>query len=214
MRTVALLAVLVGCSEDHHAGATVADAYEYVPDAQCRANSIGYAAILEDGAVPLVGATLAVRGDPTRTATTDATGQFVLCAPAGSFMIDVDGSSLDGSIVEVSYYPTGSLYFPTFTAARLTEVLSAAGQTYDPTKGIVVAVQIGEAQTDVAAYHGAALSAYTSPPWSQTTVGSTLLFPNVDPGPTTVTRFSDGWTVDVAVTPSRITWVDLPQIAL
>ena len=207
--------ILVGCSSPHHAGPDAApDAYEYVPDAQCRADSISYAAYFSDGSTPLVGATLVVHGDPSRTATTDATGLFVLCAPQGVFTVDVDGSALDGTLVEASYGQNSGMHFPSFTPARITEVLAAAGQTYDPAKGLVVATQLGANAMALAAAHGTTLGAYTEPPWSATGESDVLLFPNVAPGMTTLSRLADGLSLEVAVAPAHVTWVDLPHIEL
>lgn len=207
--------VLFGCGADHHAGPDAApDAFEYVPDAQCRADSISYAARFSDGATPLVGATLVVHGDPSRTATTDATGLFVLCAPEGNFTVDVDGSALDGTIVEVSYGQNSGLAFPSFTTARLTEVLAGASQTYDPAKGTVIVIQNGSNAMELAAAHGPTLGAYTTPPWANTGTSDVLMFPNVAPGTTTVSRLADGSAFDVTVEPAQISWVHIPHIEL
>lgn len=212
-----LLVTLAGCGEDHHAGGVDArlDAHEYVPDAQCRANSISYAAVFADGATPMVGASLVVHDDPSRTATTDASGLFVLCAPEGIFAVDVDGDGIDGTIVEASYGQNSGLRFPSFTPARLNAVLAATSQTYDPTKGVAIVTQLGEVRLQLDAAHGTALAqGAMAMPWGLADTSEVWLFPNVTPGLATATREEDGATISFAVAPARITWVHIPHIEL
>lgn len=171
-------------------------------------------AVLADGATPLVGATVVLHGDPTRATSTDATGAFALCAPQAQFTVDVDGTALDGSIVEAAYNQQNGLMFPVFSASHLASVMTAAGQTADPTKGTVIVLQQGADTLDLAAAHGATLGQGANPPWSAAATDYTLMYPNVDPGPTMISRFADGTTMQLTAAPEHITWVHLPHIEL
>lgn len=212
MRTVAWLVLVAACGPDNDGTHRKPDAYEYIPDAPCRANSVSYAAKLADGTTPLVGASVVVHGDPSRSTSTDVDGQFVLCAPQGTFSVDVDGSALDGTIIEWNSYEDGYLVFPAFTAARLADILAASGQTADPTKATVIGVTPGSDALALTAAHGTSLGESTA--WAPSGQDHILLFPNVDPGATTLSRLADGTTVPLTATPGRITWVHYPHIEI
>jgi hypothetical protein len=208
--------VAVGCSSPSVVTSDAGvDAFVPVTDAPCRAESFDYAGRFVDGPVVLAGATLAVHGDPTRTATTLSTGDFDLCAPAAaSFVVDVDApGNLGGQIVEAAPDQARGLGLPPFTRARLEAVLAGTSQTYDPAAGVVIAVQLGAVNLDVTGIAGMPLTP-AGAEWAAGDAGEIVLFPNVAPGTTTLQRAADGFALAVPVVAGQITWVHIEHIEI
>ena len=202
---------------DHHGVATDA-AVDYVVDAACRAESFEYHGTLVDNASLATvssGASLVVRGDATRSATSASTGAFVLCAPTAPFLVDVDGAGdqLDGHIVALDPQQVSGLDLPPFTAARLTAVLAGLGQLYDASTGVVIAVQLGDNAMELSGSHGVAI-ADVDVAWTTGAHGATVMFPNVAPGTPTLSRPGDGFAVATEVLVGQITWVLVPHVEL
>ena len=216
MRRFAVGLVVAGCGTEHHGVATDATV-DYVFDAACRAESFEYHGRLVDNASLAVssGASLVVRGDATRTATSASTGAFVLCAPTAPFMVDVDGTGdqLDGHIVALDYQQVSGLDLPPFTATRLTAVLAGLGQVYDASTGVVIAVQLGDSAMELSGSHGVAITNH-SLTWATGAHGATVVFPNVAAGTPTLSRPVDGFEVATEVLAGQITWVVIPHVEL
>jgi hypothetical protein len=201
--SVAGVAALAGC-EEH--GQSPPDADE----SGCRGDNDR----LEDGRVvdgsepaqKIAGAMIVVPGDATRSATTDAEGEFSLCVSRltlAPYTIDPPDDWMPG--VFHQSWNLGRVDVMTFTASKLTAVLAAVGQTYDPSTGIVIAS--GDMPT-LTGPHGARLG-LTSQGWIEVQEGpNTFMFPNAPPG------MQDVNGVRVQVTAGAIVWVNIPLIPI
>lgn len=208
-----LVVLAIGCGGR---SASSQDASTVAFDASCRAHSRAYPGVLVDGVAAssmLVGAWLVVQGDPSRVATTDAHGQFVLCAPDSPFAIDVTTAvALSGQLVEASDEAL-PVSVPPFTATRIAAVLASVGQTFDPARGLVIAIQVGAVGLELDGAPGPALS-NDGGAWIETATGNVVLFPDATPGSRTLTRPTDGMTLVVPAVANQITWVHVPHILL